>query len=117
MNRNALSILKTSSLALLVLVVVGYGLFQAQKLISGPVITIYNPQNGATFGQTLIEIDGKVKNAAYISLNDRPMYTDASGRFSEKLLLSPGYNVVKLAARDKFGKTTEKELELILKEY
>ena len=99
------------------LIILDYSLFQAWKLISGPIVDIYTPQNGATYSQTLIEIDGRARNISYINLNDRPIFTDKDGYFKEKLLLSPGLNVIKLDARDKFKKYTEKKLEVILKEY
>lgn len=99
------------------IIIVAYSFFQAQKILVGPVINVSTPQNGATYNQTLIEITGQAKNIAYINLDDRQMYTDKDGNFSEKLLLSPGYNVVKLDAWDKFGKQTEKKLQLVLKEY
>ena len=117
MNRNALSILRISLVSILALIIVGYSLFQAQKLITGPVIDIYTPENGATYNQTLIEIYGRARNVAYLNLNDRPIFTDKDGYFREKLLLSPGYNIIKLDARDKFKKYTEKMLEVVLKEY
>lgn len=117
MNRNATSLLQTSLIGLFGLIIVGYSLFQAQKLIRGPIIDIYTPQNGATYNQTLIEIEGRAQNVAYLNLNDRKIFTDKNGYFKEKLLLSPGYNIIKLDARDKFKKYTEKKLELILKEY
>jgi hypothetical protein len=117
MNRNATSILRTTIFILFALIIVGYSLFQAQKLIQGPIIDVYTPQNGATYNQTLIEIEGRARNIAYLNLNDKPIFTDQNGYFKEKLLLSPGYNIIKLDARDKFKKYTEKRLELILKEY
>ena len=95
----------------------GYAIFQAQKLIRGPIIDIYTPQNGATYSQALIELTGKAQNIAYLNLNDRPIFTDKNGYFNEKLLLSPGYNIIKLDARDKFKNYTEKKLEIVLKEY
>jgi hypothetical protein len=117
MNRSAISILRTSIITLLGVIIVGYSLFQAQKLITGPVIDVYTPQNGATYSQTLIEIEGRAKNTAYINLNGRQIFTDKDGYFKEKLLLSPGFNIIKLDAKDKFKKYTEKNLEIILKEY
>jgi hypothetical protein len=117
MNRNAISILRITLISFLGLVIVGYSLFQAQKLLTGPVIEIYTPQNGATYSQTLIEIDGRALNTAYLNLNGRKIFTDKNGYFKEKLLLSPGYNIIKLDAVDKFKKYTEKTLEIILKEY
>ena len=117
MNRNAFSILRASLISLFVIMIVGYSGFHAKKLISGPIIDIYTPQNGATYNQTLIEIEGRARNIAYISLNGRAIFTDKNGYFKEKFLLSPGYNVIKLDAQDKFKNSTEKRLEIILKEY
>jgi hypothetical protein len=117
MNHNAKSIIRISIITLLVLIIVGYSLFQAQKLLTGPTIKIKTPQNGATYNQTLIEIEGRATNTAHLNLNGRKIFTDKDGYFKEKLLLSPGYNIIKLDAVDKFNKYTEKTLELILKEY
>ena len=117
MNRNATSKLKIGLFSLFGIIIIGYSLFQAQKLILGPIIEIYTPQNGAIYNQTLIEISGRAKNISYLNLNDRAIFTDKDGYFKEKLLLSPGYNIIKLDARDKFKNYTEKRLELILKEY
>ena len=117
MNRNALSTLKIVSLCLFGLIIVTYALFQASKIISGPIIDIYSPQNGGVYNSTLIEISGRARNIAYLNLNDRPIFTDKDGYFKEKLLLSPGINIIKLDAKDKFRTYTEKRLELILKEY
>ncbi len=117
MNRNATSLLRISLFSVLGAVIVGYSIFQAWKLISGPIIDIYTPQNGATYSQTLIEIEGRARNIAYLNLNDRPIFTDKDGKFAEKLLLSPGYNIIKLEAIDKFKNRREKILEVILKEF
>ena len=117
MNRNALSFLKITLVCALVLIIVGYSLFQAQKLLRGPIIDVYTPQNGATYNQTLIEIDGRARNVAYLNLDGRAIFTDKDGYFKEKILLSPGYNVIKLDAQDKFKTYKEKILEVILKEY
>jgi hypothetical protein len=117
MTRSAISILRISLIILLGLVVAGYSIFQAWKLISGPIIDIYSPMNGSTYTEALIEVEGRAKNISYLNLNDRPIFTDKSGYFKEKILLSPGYNIIKLDARDKFKKYTEKQLEVILKEY
>lgn len=117
MNKNTITLAKISVLSLLGLIIIGYSLYQASKIIAGPVITVYTPQNGSVYNSTLIEIDGKAENVAYINLNDRKIFTDTNGYFSEKLLLSPGYNIIKLDAKDRFGSYIEKRLELILKEY
>lgn len=116
-HTNIVSRVRLGGIILLGLIIVGYGLFQAQKYLTGPVITIYSPENGAVYTSPLIEVDGRAVNVAYLKLDDRQIFTDTQGRFSEKLLLSPGYNILTLDAQDKFGKSVSKKLELILKEY
>lgn len=114
--RNAV-IIRKSLLIFLFVIIIFYSIFQAQKIIKGPSIEIYNPKNGTTYSQTLIEVEGLVKNVAYLKMNGRAIFTDKNGYFNEKFLLSPGYNVIKLEAEDKFKKYTEKILEITLKEY
>ncbi len=115
--RSATKILRISLISLLVIIIGGYSLFQAKKLISGPIIEVYSPKNGETLTQALIEVEGRARNAAYLNLDDRPIFTDKTGYFKEKLILSPGLNIIRLDAQDKFKKYTEKRLEVILKEY
>ena len=55
------------------------------------------------------------KNIKDISLNDRKIFIDEQGNFKEQLLLSYGYNVFKIKANDKFGRSVEKIVEIIYK--
>lgn len=116
-NRNAKSVLRISMFSILGIVIVGYSLFQAQKILFGPIIEILSPQNGATYSESLIEVTGRARNISYLNLDDRPIFTDKDGKFAEKLLLSPGYNIIKLDGTDKFKKHTEKIIQVVLKEY
>ncbi len=106
-------ILKTLVIAFFVLLIVGYGIFQSQKIIKGPQLSIASPIQGQTVAKSDVDIAGVAKNISFISLNDRPIHVDESGHFSEKLMLYPGYNIIKLKAQDKFGSTIEKNLELV----
>ena len=82
----------------------------------GPVITINEPKNGSTTEEQMIKIAGAAKNIKSISLDDRPIFIDEAGSFSEKLLLSEGYNIIKISAWDKFSKKTEKTIELVYRQ-
>jgi len=106
---------KISAIVLLLVTVAAYTLFQTRNLIAGPVIAIHTPTNGATVLESLVTIEGIAHNISYISLNDRQIFIDEKGKFSELLLLSYGYNIMTIAARDKFGRETEEILELIYK--
>jgi hypothetical protein len=117
MSRNALSTLKIVGYVLLGIVIVSYSLFQGWKIIVGPQIDVYSPENATTYSQALIEVSGRARNVSYINLDDRPIFTDKDGYFKEKLLLSPGLNIIKLDATDKFKTYKERKLQVILKEY
>ena len=94
-----------------------YIFYQGKSIIEGPLISIQSPINGATITSSLIEVRGISDNIARISLNDRPIFIDEEGFFKEKILLSPGYNIIKLSAADKFGRVKEQILELIYRDY
>ena len=109
-------ILKTLIISVFVLVILGYSIFQAQKIVHGPEITINSPISGSTIKDESVDITGVARNISEISLNDRSIFIDESGKFSEKLMLYPGYNIIKLKAQDKFGAKTEKNIELVYKQ-
>ncbi|NQV93192.1 hypothetical protein HQ403_01705 [Candidatus Kaiserbacteria bacterium] len=84
-----------------------------QSLVTGPVISISEPKDGVVVTSSRTEVYGTTKNISSISLNDREIFIDESGAFKEKLLLSPGYNIITVRAEDKFGRKTENVLELV----
>ena len=96
-------------------IVLGYGYFEARNIINGPQISIKNPQNGMTLDNPLVTIMGSARNVAFISLNDRQIYVDDKGYFDEPILLSPGYNMIRLNVKDKFGRSRQNILELVYK--
>ncbi len=106
-------IIKTLFIGIFVLVIVGYGIFQSQKILKGPQISIESPVQGSNTSEELINVRGQVKNISAITLNDRTIYTDEAGAFSEKLMLYPGYNIIKLKVEDKFGSLVEKDIEVV----
>ncbi len=107
--------LKTIIISLFLICLFGYGAFEIWAYATGPKIIVTSPPNGAAVSESLISIDGQGKNTKEITLNDRPIVVDEAGNFSEKILLSYGYNVLELRAEDRFGKKTEQELQIVYK--
>lgn len=117
MNRRKLKLyFKIFFGSLFLFLILGYSFYQSRNLLIGPVITVSEPKNGATVPEQLVKIAGIAKNINKITLDDRPIYVDEVGVFTEKLLLSDGYNIIKISAWDKFSKKTEKTIELVYKE-
>ena len=107
--------LKIFFISLILLCILGYTAYEIQKVIFGPRITVSYPQNDSTVSNSLIEVTGNAKNINDISLDDRKIFVDEQGNFKEEMLLSYGYNTITIKASDKFGRTTEKVVEVIYK--
>jgi len=67
-------------------------------------------------GSSLSVVSGQAPKATYITLNGREIFIDKNGNFSESIAVLPGFSVVTLQAKDKFGKTAEKKFEIVKKE-
>jgi len=91
-----------------------FGVYQARFIIAGPTITIDSPANGTTITDRLITLRGSATNIKTLTVNGKTLYTDEIGQFAEKMLLFPGYNVVVVAAEDKFGNRSEERLEFVV---
>ncbi len=100
---------------LLLAIPISYTAYEIQKLFYGPKIMVEYPQNGILVSDSLLEIKGIAENINNISLNDKKIFIDEKGNFNEKILLSYGYNVLQLEANDKFGRQTDKTIEVIYK--
>ena len=93
--------------------VVLYGIFNARNLILGPSIEIFNPPLAETeVVENTIIIKGRVENMTFLSLNERPIFADTEGVFEEQLLLSPGFNIITLKAKDRFKKEVQKTIKV-----
>lgn len=91
----------------------GIGFFAYTKMsfiVRGVQIKASLEQRGGT---SIAEVKGNAKNAVYLTLNGREIYIEKDGTFSESIALLPGLGVIKIDARDKFGKVAEKKFEVV----
>src|SRR4051812_35166149 len=96
------------------LLLVAYILFQARYLILGPRISIDTPTDNESVSVPVLMVEGTAKNTASLTLDDRLIYMDKAGHWQEKLILSPGLNIIKVDAKDRFGRGAEKLLRVVL---
>ncbi len=99
-------------ITIFLLFIFSYGMIESKALIQGPQITINSPLYGETYKNSDIIIKGLAKNISKISLNDRNIFLDKNGNFIEKLLMSPGYNIINIKAEDRFGKKISEKIEI-----
>ncbi|OGZ06462.1 MAG: hypothetical protein A2845_06100 [Candidatus Lloydbacteria bacterium RIFCSPHIGHO2_01_FULL_49_22] len=106
-------ILSVGSGLFVILVIVLYAYYQSRSIIAGPLISLSEPENNMTSTTSLIMVRGVATRAKEITLQGRQIFIDLDGRFAEQLLLSPGYNIIELTARDTQGRQMIKDLELV----
>lgn len=105
MNRSKLlNTIKVLFISIVAIFIVSYGFFSAHKYIMGPKISLLKPDNWSLSQNNIIEIEGNIKNANATYINNNVLYIDKNGDFKNRLLLNPGYNVLSIKARDRFGK-------------
>lgn len=65
------------------------------------------------FDSSIAHIIGKAPKATYLTLNGREIFIDKEGNFSEDILILPGFSVITLDAKDKFGNKAQKEFKIV----
>jgi hypothetical protein len=101
-TRNILQFLGLLIFLTLIVVYVG---FQARFLIIGPQIVLATEPNTQQ-NERMITLEGSAFNITHLWLNDRQIFTDEEGRFSEALVLENGYTITTLRAKDRYGRET-----------
>ncbi|HMO79050.1 MAG TPA: hypothetical protein PJ997_02680 [Candidatus Paceibacterota bacterium] len=113
-KNKASSIIRAILFILFFVGIISYALFNSRVLIAGPQINIFSHQNGQKITDSnLIKIEGKASNISFFWLNERQIFTDEKGDFSETLLLYPGYNIIWFTAKDKFEREVQEKIELV----
>ncbi len=107
---------KTFIITTLVILLISYGIFNSRELLFGPSLEILSPTNATETTNKVVIVKGRVKNMSYLSLNERPIYADTEGLFEEKLLLSPGFNIIAVKAKDRFKNESEEMIKIYYKE-
>jgi hypothetical protein len=113
MNTNGKRIVQIVGLSVFFLLILVYAFSRSKDLILGVRIKDVNITDGAKVSASVEEINGNAENAINITLNGREITIDEKGNFHETIALLPGYNIINIKAKDKFGYVDEKNYKLI----
>ena len=98
-----------------VTIIVGYSLFVLAGFIRGPRVTLSTPpQDRFSTTSPVLEIAGQAVRTDILTINDSPLSLDLKGNFREHILLGVGYNVLSVKALDRYGRSSEEHMEVIL---
>ena len=94
------------------LIVIGYAYYEARGMLFGPKISINTTE--LTVSDPFVTIKGHADRIASLLMNGRPISVTEDGVFEEPFVLSPGINHVIFEAKDKYGRMSERIVELVL---
>src|SRR3989344_8545942 len=81
-----------------------YAYYQMRDFLNGPSIAITEPSDGQTIYEEFVSVSGNVQRISGITLNDRKIFTDENGIFTEKVALFLGYNEIEISVQDRFNR-------------
>ena len=93
-----------AGLTVSIVLVVGYIIFQLVGFAGNPDLIITSPDNNITTDNDAIELSGVTDVDTFVSVNEENIPVSGDGRFSTKLKLHQGVNVVKIQAVNKAKK-------------
>ena len=103
-------LIKIGLIVFFILVLI-YAYFEARGILFGPTITI-SPRALETTS-AYVKIQGTAQRISSISMNGKQISITETGAFDEPYVLVPGYNRIALDATDKYGKKTERVIEVV----
>jgi hypothetical protein len=107
--------IKLSAIIISVIAIAGYAILESRYFLRRSNITVGSPMHGLTLTNPVLNIEGQAFNVADISVNGLPIFVDEKGFFSTPTILAPGYSVIEVALKNKFGKLEKQRLEVIYK--
>jgi hypothetical protein len=99
-------------LGIFFLIIIGYAYFEARGLLFGPSIS-FSSGISPVVQSSYIQIQGQANHIASLSVDGNPIQVTETGAFTEPYVLSPGDNRIVFDAKDKYGNTTEKVVEIV----
>jgi len=110
-NRKPLLLITPKRVGLVVTIVIlslifGYFWRQLNYLIYPPGIKISQPASDITIQEDFIKVLGRTEPHVYLTINGQEVYVDSRGHFQSVINLDAGLNILKIEAKDRFGKTS-----------
>ena len=94
---------------------VAYGLFEARRYIAGPGLRIDEPRPQESVQGPAVHIAGHGSNLSYLYINGAQAYLNEKGDISYTYTPPPGYTVLTVMGKDRFGRTRTVYIPFVVK--
>lgn len=96
-----------AAIAVVLLILVGYGALEALPLIEGPALSAAVTAD-ASSTPGVVTLSGTATRIAELALDGSAILTDEHGNFSRLIVLPRGASIMTLTATDRFGRSITK---------
>jgi hypothetical protein len=111
-HMTAKTLLRSGSLMLLAVVLLGYSLSRASDLLFGIHLNVLGIRDGQSVTSPTLEVSGEAKHATGVTIDGHRVSVDTHGVWRDTVVLLPGYNAVTVTAADKFGRTVSNQFAI-----
>jgi cytoskeletal protein RodZ len=87
-----------------------------KKNFSQPSLYVESPAENLITSQKTVEINGRTEAESQIIINGEPVLSDSAGRFSERVNLKEGINIITITAKKKYGRENTVKRQVLVKE-
>lgn len=95
-----------AGIAAIALLVVGYLGHQIYRMAKPPALLVDAPYGDMQTTTATLEVSGQTEQEVQVEINGATVLTDPTGRFTARVTLNRGLNVIEIEARKKYGKPT-----------
>jgi hypothetical protein len=99
------------ALGIFFLIILIYAYFEARGILFGPSIDVTESVTQVT--NPYIDISGTTTHIASLSMNGESVSVTEAGVFDVPYVLAPGFNRIVLDAKDKYGKSVERVIQIV----
>ncbi|MEK7160534.1 MAG: helix-turn-helix domain-containing protein [Patescibacteria group bacterium] len=100
---------------MIIFFVAGYLFYELHFLISPPQLEIFEPAGDLVVETSYLSVKGQTEPGAKLTINNETIKVDLDGRWSQEVVLSPGLNILRIVASNRFNKQRELVRQVMLK--
>lgn len=107
--------IKFAVVAVILLIIVGFMVFQFSSFFIGPKLSIEKPTEGQEIVGNVIQLEGTTDPAATVTVNDEEAYVGIDGKFQKTIYEFEGKRKITVTAKNRFDKSTTQEVNITVK--
>lgn len=90
-----------------------YIIWQVFSINRTPSLNLFQPQDHQVVTESFVNVVGQTDAGMSVSINGEPVFVDKDGNFKKQLGLAAGPKTLEVVAKNKFGKSISRELEIM----